>query len=154
MRWPSLQSPYIRESTSCTHLQALSLTFFNFPKSFVLSNMRLFLSFIWSSEAMALVNFKRAVPLLVVNAWSAQYPFFIQHWCTKYYIYIPWPFPPVWGVANYTERTKQWGFYSVLLAMKRDPAEFGWHYWSNAAHPPLSSTTQNTPEYNFFFLLN
>ena len=25
--------------------------------------------------------------------------------------------------------------------MTRDPAEFGWHCWSNAAHPPPSSTT-------------
>ena len=57
-------------------------------------------------------------------------------------IYIPWPFPPVWGVADNTkETTKQWGFHSVLLAMTRDPAEFGWHCWSNTAHPPPSSTT-------------
>ena len=27
--------------------------------------------------------------------------------------YIPWPFPPVWGVADNTKRQqKQWGFYS------------------------------------------
>ena len=59
-----------------------------------------------------------------------------------YIIYIPWPFPPVWGVADNTkETTKQWGFHSILLAMTRDPAEFGWHCWSNTAHPPLSSTT-------------
>ena len=32
-------------------------------------------------------------------------------------------------------------FHSVLLAMTRDPAEFGWHCWSNTAHPPPSSTT-------------
>ena len=25
--------------------------------------------------------------------------------------------------------------------MTRDPAEFGWHCWSNTAHPPPSSTT-------------
>ena len=57
-------------------------------------------------------------------------------------ICIPWPFPPVWGVANNTqETTKQWGFNSVLLAMTRGPAEFGWHCWSNTAHPPPSSTT-------------
>ena len=57
-------------------------------------------------------------------------------------IYIPWPFPPVWAVADNTqETTKQWGFHSVLLAMTRDPAEFGWHCWSNTDHPPLSSTT-------------
>ena len=43
-------------------------------------------------------------------------------------IYIPWPFPPVWGVADNTkEPQKQWGFHSVLLVMTRDPAEFGWH---------------------------
>ena len=57
-------------------------------------------------------------------------------------IYIPWPFPPFWGVADNTkEQQKQWGFHSVLLAMTRDPAEFGWHCWSNTAHPPPSSTT-------------
>ena len=56
--------------------------------------------------------------------------------------YIPWPFPPVWGVADNTkETTKHWGFHSVLPAMMRDPAEFGWHCWSNTAHPPPSSTT-------------
>ena len=58
-----------------------------------------------------------------------------------YSIYIPWPFHPVWGVADNTkEQRKQWGIYSVLLAMTRDPAEFGWHCWSNTAHPPTSST--------------
>ena len=42
-------------------------------------------------------------------------------------IYMPWPFPQVWGVADNKKRQqKQWGFYSVLLAMTRDPAEFGW----------------------------
>ena len=57
-------------------------------------------------------------------------------------IYIPWPFPPVWGVADNTKKQqKQWGFHSVLLATMRDPAEFGWHCWSNTAHPPPSSTT-------------
>ena len=57
-------------------------------------------------------------------------------------IYIPWPFPPVWGVADNTkEQQKQWGPHSVPLAMTRDPAEFGWHCWSNTAHPPPSSTT-------------
>ena len=59
-----------------------------------------------------------------------------------YSIYIPCPFPPVWGVAdNAEETTKQWGFHSVLLAMTRDPAKFGWHCWSNTACPPPSSTT-------------
>ena len=58
------------------------------------------------------------------------------------HLYIPWPFPPVWGVADNTEETtKQWGFHSVLLAVTRDPAEFGWYCWSNTAHPPPSSTT-------------
>ena len=51
-------------------------------------------------------------------------------------------FPQFGGVADNTkETTKQWGFHSVLLAMTRDPAEFGWHCWSNTAHPPPSSTT-------------
>ena len=54
-----------------------------------------------------------------------------------YSIYIPWPFPPVWGVADNTkEKQKQWGPHSVPLAMTRDPAEFEWHCWSNTAHPP------------------
>ena len=61
---------------------------------------------------------------------------------TMIYIGLPWPFHPVWGVADNTkETTKQWGFHSVLLAMTRDPAEFGWHCWSNTTHPPPSSTT-------------
>ena len=35
-------------------------------------------------------------------------------------IYIPWPFPPVWGVADNTkEQQKQWGPHSVPLAMTR-----------------------------------
>ena len=51
-------------------------------------------------------------------------------------------FPQFGVVADNTEETtKQWGFHSVLLAMTRDPAEFGWHCWSNTAHPPPSSTT-------------
>ena len=61
----------------------------------------------------------------------------------KYYIYIytPWPLPPILGGSR---QHKQWGFYSVLLAMTRSPAEFGWHCWSNTAHPPQSSTTYVT----------
>ena len=55
-----------------------------------------------------------------------------------FYIYIPWPFPPVWGVADNTKRKqKQWGFYSVLLATTRDPAEFGWHCCSNSPSSPI-----------------
>ena len=60
-------------------------------------------------------------------------------------IYIPWPFPPVSGVADNTkEQRKQRGFYPVLLAMTRDPAEFEWHCWSNTAHPPPCFTTYIT----------
>ena len=57
---------------------------------------------------------------------------------TYIYIYIPyWPFSPVWGVADNTKKTtKQWGLHSVLLGMTRDPAEFGWHCWSDTGHPP------------------
>ena len=61
-----------------------------------------------------------------------------------YSIYTPWPFPPIWGVADNTkeqQKQKQWGLHSVLPAMTRDPAEFGWHCWSGTAHPPPSSTT-------------
>ena len=52
-------------------------------------------------------------------------------------------FPPVWGGSRQHKRNKQkqWGFHSVLPAMTRDPAEFGWHCWSNTTHPPPSSTT-------------
>ena len=33
-----------------------------------------------------------------------------------YSIYIPWPFPPVWGVADNTkEQQKQWGPHSVKV---------------------------------------
>ena len=28
--------------------------------------------------------------------------------------YIPWPFPPVWGVVDNTKRQKQWVFYSFF----------------------------------------
>ena len=50
---------------------------------------------------------------------------------------------PQFGVVadNSKKTTKHRGLYSVLLAMMRDPAEFGWHCWSNTAHPPPSSTT-------------
>ena len=59
-----------------------------------------------------------------------------------YPFYIPWPFPPVWGGSRQHKRTtKTMEFYFVLLAMTRDPAEFGWHCLSNTAHPPSSSTT-------------
>ena len=55
---------------------------------------------------------------------------------------IPWPFLPVWVVVDNTKKTpKQWGLHSVLLAMTRDPVKFGWHCWSDTAHPPPSSTT-------------
>ena len=69
-------------------------------------------------------------------------PFFFTLCCKVYIFYIPWPFPPFWGVADNTkEQQKQWGLHSVPLAMTRDPAEFGWHCWSNTADPPPSSTT-------------
>ena len=62
--------------------------------------------------------------------------------CLQWFIYIPWPFPPVWGVVdNIKKTTKQWGLYSVLLAIMRDPAKFGRHCWSDTAHPPPSSIT-------------
>ena len=40
-----------------------------------------------------------------------------------------------------TQRNNKAVFHSVLLTMARDPAEFGWHCWSNTAHPPPFSTT-------------
>ena len=60
-------------------------------------------------------------------------------------IYIPWPFPPVWEIGRIADNTKkqqkQWGFHSFPLAVASDPAEFGWHCWSDTAHPPPSPTT-------------
>ena len=51
-------------------------------------------------------------------------------------------FPQFGGLpTTQKKQQKQWGFHSVLPAMTRDPAEFGWHCWSNTAHPPPSSTT-------------
>ena len=45
---------------------------------------------------------------------------YIKNFKYLFYIYIPWPFPPVWGLANNTKRQqKQWWFYSVLLNMYR-----------------------------------
>ena len=45
---------------------------------------------------------------------------------------------PSWGVADNTKRQqKQWGFYSVLLAMMRDPAKFVWCCWSNTEFSKL-----------------
>ena len=53
-------------------------------------------------------------------------------------IYIPWQFPPVWGVANNTEETtKQWGFPLRSSGNDEGPSRVvGWHCWSNTAHPP------------------
>ena len=52
-----------------------------------------------------------------------------------FYTIHHWPFPPFWGIADNTKKaTKTMGFYSILLAMTRDPTEFGWHCWSNTAH--------------------
>ena len=52
--------------------------------------------------------------------------------------------PSLGGRRQHKRTMKTMGFYSVLLAMTRDPAEFGWHCWSNTAHPPTSSTTYVT----------
>ena len=39
-----------------------------------------------------------------------------------------------------------WGFYSVLLAMTRDPAEFGWHYiYNNKCRWLFPSITKGSP---------
>ena len=57
-------------------------------------------------------------------------------------IYILGHFPQFGGwPTTQKKQQKQWGFHSFLLAMTRDPAEFGWHCCSNTAHPPPSSTT-------------
>ena len=57
------------------------------------------------------------------------------------YIYLGC-FPLFWGVADNTKRKqKPWRFCSVRLAMMMDSAKFGWHCWSNTAHPAPSSTT-------------
>ena len=49
--------------------------------------------------------------------------------------------PSLGGSRQHKRNNKNNGFHSVLPAMTRDPAEFGWHCWSNTAHPPQSSTT-------------
>ena len=61
--------------------------------------------------------------------------------CPNPKVCIPWPFPPVFCCFPQENNKKQWGFYSVLLAVTRDPAKFGGHCWSNTAQPPQSSTT-------------
>ena len=66
------------------------------------------------------------------------------NWRLKFiYIYITWPLPQFGASQQHKENNKTM-FHSVLLAMTKDPAEFGWHCWSNTAHPPLSSTTYVT----------
>ena len=59
----------------------------------------------------------------------------------KFYLYTLAVSPSLGDSRQHKRTTKQWGFHFVLLAMTRDPVEFGWHCWSNTAHPPLSSTT-------------
>ena len=65
-----------------------------------------------------------------------------QHDIFFFYIYILYTLTVSLslGVANNTKK-KKGGITLVLPAMSRDPAEFGWHCWSNTAHSPLSSTT-------------
>ena len=59
-----------------------------------------------------------------------------------FYLYTLAVSPSLGGSRQHKRnKQKQWGFHSVLPAMTRDPAEFGWHCWSNTAHPPPSSTT-------------
>ena len=63
-------------------------------------------------------------------------------WDTVYISIYLGRFPQFGGSRQHKRnKQKQWGFHSVLLAMTRDPTEFGWHCWSNTAHPPPSSTT-------------
>ena len=55
----------------------------------------------------------------------------------SFYLYTLAASPSLGGSRQHKRNNKkQWGFHSVLLAMTRDPAEFGWHRWSNTAHPP------------------
>ena len=62
--------------------------------------------------------------------------------CKYIYLYTLAISPSLGGSRQHKRnKQKQWGFHSVLPAMTRDPAEFGWHCWSNTAHPPPSSTT-------------
>ena len=43
---------------------------------------------------------------------------------------------PILGVADNTKKTtKTMGVLLCSSSKTRDPAEFGWHCWSNAAHP-------------------
>ena len=86
-------------------------------------------------EFASLVYYSGRMPTSVIAGDDLKAPEYLS-------IYIPWPFAPVWGVTDNTKnKEKQWGFYSVLLAMTRDPVEFGRYCWSNTAHPPPSSTT-------------
>ena len=66
----------------------------------------------------------------------------------KIYLYLyTLAVSPSLGVAGNTkEQQKQWGFHSVLLAMTRYPAEFGWHCykskqkWLHNRQPDLAHT--------------
>ena len=58
-----------------------------------------------------------------------------------FYLYTLAISPSLGGSQQHKRQQNQWGPHSVPLAMTRDPAEFGWHCWSNTAHPPPSSTT-------------
>ena len=57
------------------------------------------------------------------------------------YLYTLAISPSLGGSRQHKRTTKTMGTHSVPLAMTRDPAEFGWHCWSNTAHPPQSFTT-------------
>ena len=64
-----------------------------------------------------------------------------KKYLTLFYLYTLAVSPSLGGSRQHKDQKKQWGFYSVLLAMTRDLAEFGWHCWSNTAHPPPQSST-------------
>ena len=52
------------------------------------------------------------------------------------YLYTLAVSPSLGGSRQHKKQQKQWGFHSVLLAITRDPADIGWHCWSNTARLP------------------
>ena len=58
------------------------------------------------------------------------------------YLYTLAVSPSLGGSRQHKERTKTMGvLLHFFLAVMRDTPKFGWHCWSNTAHPPPSSTT-------------
>ena len=81
-------------------------------------------NYVFWMSAMDLCFINLRAFVYIINEWKVQFYYL--------YIYISWPFPPVWGsVVNAKKATKPIRFYSVLQTMTRDPAEFGRYCWTN-----------------------